>query len=59
MLVLKVRTQLGKKAFKYTAPSAWNNVQKELKLSDWITMGEFKSILKEPLVDVIARISHN
>ena len=32
---------------KYAAPSVWNNIQKELKLSDLITMGELKSILKD------------
>ena len=50
MLVPKVR-----KAFKYAAPSAWNNVQKELKLSDLITMGEFKSILKDREQESIGR----
>ena len=42
MLVPTVRTKLGKTAIKYAAPTAWNNVQKELKLSDLITMGEFR-----------------
>lgn len=30
--------------FKYTAPSSWNNVQRELKLSEVITLGELKSV---------------
>lgn len=43
----RVRTELDKKAFKYAAPSSWNKVQKDLKLSELITMGDFKSILKD------------
>lgn len=43
----RVRTELGKKDFKFFAPSTWNDVQKDLKLSDLITMGKFKSILKD------------
>lgn len=43
----RVRTDLVKKAFKFFAPSTWNDVQKDLKLSDLITLAEFKSILKD------------
>ncbi len=48
MLVSRVRAELGQKAFKFAAPSFWNNVQKDLILSELIMMGEFKSILKDP-----------
>lgn len=34
-------------AFQYASPSSWNNVQKHLELSEPITMGKFKSILKD------------
>ena len=47
LIVPKIRTELGKKAFKYAAPASWNNLQKELKLSELVTLGEFKSVLKE------------
>ena len=46
MLVPRARTELGKKAFKYAAPSSWNNLQKDLNLSELVTLGEFKAILK-------------
>lgn len=36
-----------KKAFKYAVPVSWNNQQKELKCTEMVTMGEFKSLLKE------------
>lgn len=39
--------QEKKKAFKYTAPVSWNNLQQALKLSELVTMWEWKSILKE------------
>ena len=47
MLVPRVRTELGKKAFNYAAASSWNNAQKDMKLSELIFTGEFKSILKD------------
>lgn len=38
----------GKKAFKWKAvPVSWNSLQEELKLAEMVTMGEFRSILKE------------
>lgn len=36
-----------KKPFKYAVPVSWNNQQKELKCTEMVTMGEFKSLLKE------------
>lgn len=39
-------TEYGKEAFKYVARSSPNEVQKDLTLSESITRGEFKSILK-------------
>ncbi len=47
MLVPRVRTELGKRAFKYAAPGSWNNQQKDLKSTELVTMGEFRSILKD------------
>ena len=47
MLVPRARTELGKKAFQYAAPYAWNTVQKQLKLPELVTLGEFKGILKD------------
>ncbi len=47
MSVPRIRTELGKKAFQYAAPSSWNDVQKDLKLSHFISLEEFKSILDE------------
>lgn len=48
MFVPRVRTELGKKkAFKYTAPVSWNNLQQALKLSELVMKWEWKSILKE------------
>ncbi len=38
MMVPRARTE-RKKAFKYAAPSSWNNVQKDLKWSELITKG--------------------
>ena len=36
-------TEFGKRAFMYSAPSAWNTVQKTLKLQELITMNDFKT----------------
>ena len=40
------RTELGKRAFVYSAPSAWNYLQKDLKLSELISLNAFKSRLR-------------
>lgn len=43
----RVRTQLGNKAFQYAAPASGNSLQLDLKLSEPVTLWEFKSILKD------------
>jgi hypothetical protein len=45
MNVAEARTELGKKAFKVFAPSSWNNLQKQLKLQDLVTLSEFKAVV--------------
>lgn len=45
--VPKVRTELGKKAFRFAAPSSWNDLQKELKLNELTSLDTFKRKLKE------------
>ncbi len=47
MSVPRVRNKLGKKAFQFAAPSSCSDVQKDLHLSDLVTLWEFKSVLKE------------
>ena len=54
MLVPKVRTELGKKKLLNMLPLLLG-IQKELKLWDVITMGEFKSILKDREQESIGR----
>ncbi len=44
VLVLRVRTESGEQAFRYAAASSWNNVQKDVKLSELISVG-FKSVV--------------
>ena len=44
--VPSVRTEAGKTAFQYSAPTAWNNLQKDWKLKDLIPIGHFKRLLK-------------
>lgn len=48
LIVPFARTELGKRAFVYSAPSAWNLLQKDLKLSELISLNAFKSRLREP-----------
>lgn len=38
-------TEFGKRAFMYSAPSGWNNLQKTLKLQAFITLSDFKTRL--------------
>lgn len=45
--VPRVRTEFGKRAFSFAAPLAWNTLQTELKLSKLISLGAFRSILKD------------
>ena len=40
MQVPRVKTELGKKAFKFSAPSTWNDVQKDLRLTHVVALGE-------------------
>lgn len=46
LLVPHVKTELGKKAFVFAAPSAWNLLQKSLKLTTFISYRQFVSTLK-------------
>ncbi len=43
--VPRTRTEFGKRAFMFSAPSAWNNLQKSLKLQEFITITDFKTQL--------------
>ena len=45
--VPSVHTVLGKKAISYSAPSTWNALQQELKLTSLIPITDFKLILKK------------
>lgn len=45
--VTKVRTELGKNAFKYSAPSTWNKLQKSMKLNKLVSLVTFKRILTD------------
>ena len=40
--VPKVRTELGKKVFRFAAPSAWNLLQKTLKHNELVSLNSFK-----------------
>lgn len=42
IFVPKIRMELGKKSFKHTACFSWNNLQKELKLSELVRIEEFE-----------------
>ena len=42
-----VRTEHGKKAFSFSAPSSWNTLQQSLKLSSFIPLARFKLLLRE------------
>ena len=39
-------TEQGKKAFVYFAPSAWNTLQNDLRLNEFISVNAFKSKIK-------------
>lgn len=47
LFVPRVRTELGKKAFSVAAPTAWNSMQAELKFSELLPLGAFRSLLME------------
>ena len=42
-----VHTEIGKRAFVYSAPSAWNMLQNVSKLKDLISLNAFKFKMKE------------
>ncbi len=45
--VPNVRTEIGKRAFSYSAPSARNLLQKNLKLKDLVSLNVFKSKMRD------------
>ena len=47
MQVPRVKTELGKRAFKFSAPSTWNYVRKDLKLTHFVALGDFKTIIRD------------
>lgn len=53
-LILSVprgRTEFGKRAFSFAAPSAWNTLQTILKISAVIPLGAFRSVLRDRPLD--------
>lgn len=44
-LAFKVSTQLETKTFKFAAPHSWNELQKDLKLKDLVSLNNFRTIL--------------
>ncbi len=49
--VPRVCIELGKTAFSYYAPWAWYNSQKDLKLDKFVSVGEFKGIIKRVILE--------
>ena len=49
LAVPRVWTEMGKKAFSFSAPSAWNTLQSELKMSELDSLEAFRSFLKDRL----------
>lgn len=47
------RTELGKRAFAFSAPTAWNKLQNDLRLDQLITLNAFKTKMKELEADLI------
>lgn len=47
LTVPKVRTDLGKRAFSYAAPQAWNLLQTELKLRELVSLNALKATLTD------------
>ena len=47
MQVPRVKTELGKRAFKFSALSTWNDVQKDLKLTHLVALRDFKTIISD------------
>lgn len=40
-----VHPELGKSSFSYCAPATWNTLQNHLKLTTFLSLGQFKSII--------------
>ena len=47
LTVPNVRTEFGKRAFMYSAPSSWNALQNTFKLEELVTIGIFKSLMND------------
>ena len=47
LTVPNVQTEFGKRAFMYSAPSAWNALQNTFKLEEFVPIGVFKSSIKD------------
>ena len=45
--VPNARTEIGKRAFGYSAPSAWNLLQNDLKRKELVSLNLFKSKTKD------------
>ena len=54
LIVPKVRTEIGKKAFRFSAPVGWNNLLTELNLQHLVPLTDFKDLVKtlEPRLSV-------
>ncbi len=46
-----VRSELGKKAFMYAAPTDWNLLQSKLKLQNLLSLGHFKTVIRQIEID--------
>ena len=47
LTVPNVRTEFGKRAYMYSAPSSWNALQNTCKFEELVPMGVFKSLMKD------------
>ena len=50
--VPRVYTELGRSAFSFSAPSAWNSLQSTLKMNSLVSFGHFKSMIVNLLSSV-------
>ncbi len=46
-----VRSELGKKAFMYAAPTDWNLLQSKLKLQNLLSLDHFKTVIRQMEID--------
>ncbi len=46
-----VRSELGKKAFMYAAPSDWNHLQSNVKLQSLMSLDHFKRVIWQMEID--------